>query len=180
MYDLRNHGNSEDGTCKWITGGVEEHKDVIAAVDYITNHPDYQSARIGLMSICMGANSTTYAYGIKGGLQEYTNIKALFAIQPIGFAEFLEAMGIPKFIITRANKLNLSRGGKDFNSNCLPQVKHISVPTMVVQNENDPWTKLDWVQRYYDELTVEKEMLWLQGAKKRLYATACTHRPPCL
>jgi hypothetical protein len=170
MYDLRNHGNSEDGTCEWITGGLEEYKDVIAAVDFITNHPDYKDARIGLMSICMGANSTTYAYGIEGGLQEYGNIKALLAIQPITFTGFLEAMGFPQFIVNRANEYNLHRGGKDLNASCLPQVKYINVPTMLVQNKNDPWTKFDWVQNYYDELAVEKEMLWLDGSKKRLYA----------
>jgi hypothetical protein len=32
MFDLRNHGNSHNATCEWVTGGVEEYKDVIAAV----------------------------------------------------------------------------------------------------------------------------------------------------
>jgi hypothetical protein len=118
----------------------------------------------------MGANSTTYAYGIESGLQEYKNIKALIAIQPIGFAEFLRAMSVPKFIINRANKINLIRGGLDFNSTCLPQVKKVSVPTMLVQNQNDPWTSMDWVKQYFDNLTVEKEMFWVDGEKKRLYA----------
>lgn len=40
----------------------------------------------------MGANSTTYAYGVKNGLQNYKNIKALIAIQPLGLAEFMKAM----------------------------------------------------------------------------------------
>jgi hypothetical protein len=170
MYDLRNHGKSEDGACEWITGGVEEYKDVIAAVDFITKHPDYQDARIGLVSICTGANSTTYGYGIEGGLQEFGNIKALMAIQPLGYVEFLVARGIPGFIVNRANKLNMDRGGEDFYTSCLPQVKEITVPAMVVQNKNDPWTKIAWVEQYYDELTVEKEMLWLDGSRKRFYA----------
>jgi alpha-beta hydrolase superfamily lysophospholipase len=170
MYDLRNHGNSGKGTCEWITGGVEECKDVIAAVDFIANHSDYENSKIGLLSICMGANSTTYAYGIKNGLQNYKNIKALIAIQPLGLAEFMKAMGIPDFFIKRANKYNLKREGVDLNETCLPQVKNITVPTMLVQNKNDPWTNFDGVREYYDSLTVEKEMLWIDGEKKRFDA----------
>lgn len=170
MYDLRNHGNSGEGTCEWVTGGPEEYKDVIAAVDYISNHPDYKDSKIGLLSICMGANSTTYAYGIEGGLQEYKNIKALMAIQPIGYTEFLQALGIPKFLIIRANKFNLKRGGKDFNSTCLPQVKSITVPAIVIQNQNDPWTNMNWVKQFYDNLAVEKEKFWIDGKKKRFAA----------
>lgn len=170
MYDLRNHGNSGEGTCEWVTGGPEEYKDVIAAVDFISNHPDYKDAIIGLLSICMGANSTTHAYGIEDGLQDYKNIRALMAIQPISYTEFLQALGIPKFLINRANKLNLKRGGKDFNSSCLPQVQNITVPTMLVQNQNDTWTNMNWVKQYYDNLTVEKEMFWINGEKKRFAA----------
>ena len=63
MYDFRNHGESGAGTCPWVTWGPEEHKDVIAAVDYITNRPEYADCNIGLLSICMGAAASTYAYG---------------------------------------------------------------------------------------------------------------------
>ncbi len=118
----------------------------------------------------MGANSTTYAYGIDGGLQEYANIKAMLAIQPVGYSDFLKGMGVPEFFINRANRLNLKRGGKDFNQTCLPQVKKINVPTLLMQNKNDPWTILDWINQYYDELSVEKEMFWTDDVKKRLAA----------
>jgi hypothetical protein len=118
----------------------------------------------------MGANFTVYAYGIEDGLQAYSNIQALLVIQPIGFFEFFSVMGFPEFLINRANGLNEDRGGVDFRSSCLPLVKHIDVPTMLVQNRNDPWTDLEWVNEFYDELVVEKEMLWLAGSKKRLYA----------
>lgn len=59
MYDFRNHGNSGEGTCPWVTWGPEEHKDVLAAVDYVSNHETYKNASIGLLSICMGAASST-------------------------------------------------------------------------------------------------------------------------
>lgn len=170
MYDLRNHGNSDKGTVEWVTGGVEEYKDVLAAVKFISTHDKYKDADIGLLSICMGAMSTTYAYGIKGGLQENKNIKALLAIQPLGYVDFLKGFGFSEKQIEKANKLNLGRGGKDFYSNCMPQVKHITVPTMLVQNKNDPWTNLDWIKQYYDNLNVEKEMFWIDGEKNRFVA----------
>ena len=44
----------------------------------------------------------------------------------------------------------------------LPDVKTITVPTLLVQNKNDPWTNLDMVNTYYEGLAVEKEMLLLQ------------------
>ena len=35
-------------------------------------------------------------------------------------------------------------------------MKHISVPTLLVQNSNDPWTNLEMVKAYYDGLTSRK------------------------
>ena len=49
----------------------------------------------------------------------------------------------------------------------MPHVKHISVPTLVIQNRNDPWTNIELIEQYYNELSVEKEMLWLELSKKR-------------
>ena len=75
MYDFRNHGNSDTGTCPWVTWGPEEHKDVLATVDYVSNHPDYKESNIGLLSICMGAASSTYAFGKENGLRIVTRSK---------------------------------------------------------------------------------------------------------
>lgn len=168
MYDLRNHGNSDIGTIPWITGGVEEYKDVLAAVSFISTYEKYKNASFGLFSMCMGANSTTYSYGIKGGLQEYKNIKALIAIQPIIFVDFLKGFGVSKDKIEKVNKFNLERGGKDFLSSPLPHVKDISVPTMLVQGEGDPWANMEWIKQFYNELQVEKEMFWIQEITKRV------------
>jgi dienelactone hydrolase len=171
MYDFRNHGNSEPGTCPWITWGPEESKDVIAAVDFITRHPDYKESNIGLLSICMGTSATTLAYGSENGLQNYENIKALVSVQPLTYAKFVKAMGIPNFLVKRANKPIQERTGINFSTNTfMPNVKNITVPTLLIQNQNDPWTDIDLVNQYYNNLTVEKEMLWLELSKKRAAA----------
>ena len=52
MYDMRNHGNSEQNG--WVSWGLDERKDVVAAIKFIAEHPVYQNANLGLLSICMG------------------------------------------------------------------------------------------------------------------------------
>jgi pimeloyl-ACP methyl ester carboxylesterase len=171
MYDFRNHGESSAGACPWITWGPEESKDVIAAAAFITNHPDYKESKIGLLSICMGTSATTLAYGVEEGLQGYKNVKALVSVQPLTYAKFVKAMGIPNFLVKRANKPIQDRTGIDFSKNTfMPNVKDITVPTLVIQNQNDPWTDIDLVNEYYNELKVEKELLWLELSKKRAAA----------
>lgn len=169
MYDMRNHGESDPGTCPWVSWGPEEAKDVIAAVDFISRHPDYKDAGIGMLSICMGAAASTYAYGMGDkGLKAYPNIKAMIAVQPLHYKEFVKAFGMPSFLNRAGSMVSLERTGIDLNTRTfMPDVKHINVPTMVVQNRNDEWTDLDFVQTYYDELQVEKEILWLELSKKR-------------
>ncbi|NHK31170.1 MAG: alpha/beta hydrolase [Asgard group archaeon] len=168
MYDLRNHGNSEKGTIPWIASGVEEYKDILAAVNFISSHKDYKDSNIGLLSYCMSAVSTTNAYGIKNGLQTFKNIKALIANQPILLSNFIKGYGFSEKMAQKANVYNMKRGGADLSKSCLPQVKEITVPTLLVQAEGDPWANLDWIKEFYDELQIEKEMYWIKGTKKRL------------
>ena len=170
MYDLRNHGNSSKGSSEWIAWGCEEAKDVIAAVDFISKHPNYQHADIGLLSVCMGTSATAFAYGMEPGLSQYANIKALVSVQPLRYTNYMKAMGIPDFLTRRVNEFNLKRGGADLTDSFFKHVGKINVPTLVIQNKNDPWTDLDSVKEYYDLLPGEKEMLWLDLAKKRAAA----------
>ncbi|MEM9276068.1 MAG: alpha/beta hydrolase [Cyanobacteria bacterium P01_F01_bin.143] len=168
MYDFRNHGNSGAGTNPYVTWGIDEAKDAIAAVDFITNHPEYHNCTIGLLSICMGQSATTMAYGRDDGLQNYENIKVLISVQPLTYEKFVAALGFPKFVINRANKVIEQKTGIDFNeNNFMPNVKDIKVPTLVIQNKNDPWTNRELVNEYCDRLNVEKELLWLDLGKQR-------------
>ena len=169
---MRNHGESDLGTCPWVSWGPEEAQDVIAAVDSISHHQLYKDASIGLLSICMGASASTYAFGMGDeGLSVYTNIKAMIAVQPLHYREFVKAFGIPAFLDRAGSKLSLERTGIDLHSKTfIPDAKSITVPTLVVQNKNDPWTDLDFVQRFFDELKVEKELLWLDLSEKRAAA----------
>ncbi len=168
MYDLRNHGNSGEGATPWVTWGQDERKDVLAAVSFISNHPEYAQASIGLLSICMGAASTTFAYGLEPEMKSNSNVKALIAVQPLTYDHFVDAMGLPGFLVNSGNVYNKSKRGVNLTGDSfLPYTREISVPTLVIQNENDPMTNLNMVNRYYNDLRVEKELLMLTLEKKR-------------
>jgi hypothetical protein len=92
----------------------------------------------------------------------------MIAIQPLTYDYFMKAMGLPGFLVNSGNKFNQNKRGVNLTGDSfLPYVKDISVPTMVVQNENDPMTNLDMVKQYYNDLAVEKELLMLDLEKKR-------------
>ncbi|EKM27549.1 alpha/beta hydrolase [Vibrio sp. HENC-03] len=170
MYDLRNHGNSGQGTNPYIAWGSEEAKDVLAAVNFISTHPQYKESQIGLLSICMGTSSTSFAYGLDNGLQNYPNIKALISVQPLRYVDYMSAMGVPNFLAKRLNQYNIKRGGADLSGSFFEHVSKIKVPTLVIQNKNDPWTKLEQVDEYYQLLGGKKELLMLDLAKNRAAA----------
>lgn len=168
MYDLRNHGHSGVGSTPWVTWGQDERKDVLAAVEFISSQPRLAGASIGLLSICMGAASTTFAYGLEPDIQQNTAVKAMIAVQPLTYDYFVEAMGMPKFLINSGNQYNQSQRGVNLTGDSfLPYAKDISIPTLVIQNENDPMTNMGMVKQFYNDLKIEKELLMLDLANKR-------------
>ena len=165
MYDFRNHGESDEfnnGYCGW---GPDVVPDLIGAVDYVANHQTYKNAQIGLLSICMGSAATAYAFG-QGALQGY-NIKALVAIQPMRYDDFMKVLGLPGFLQRWVNARNIERVGFDLMSKSFAgDVNSIDVPTLLVQNSEDQYLVKDSIDQFYDDLQVEKEMLWLSGIGK--------------
>ena len=169
MYDMRGHGESDLGPIPWVSWGPEEAKDVLAAVDFVTAR--FPEASIGLLSICMGAASTTYAYGRENGLATRPNIKALIAVQPLLYTCFMEALGMPGFMVRAGEKVSEKRLGFDMSEpNFVKDAPKVTVPTLVVQNTNDPWTQMGMVQDYFDALTVEKDLKLLDLEKSRFAA----------
>ena len=165
MYDMRNHGDSEN--TGYITWGQDERKDIVGAIKYISEHDDYKNADIHLLSICMGQAISTFAFGLEEEMKNFKNLKSMISVQPLTYDCFMSSMGLPKFMINSANKVNKKRGCDLTGDSFLPYVKDISVPTLVIQNENDPMTNMDMVKQYYADLNVEKEMMWLKLDKKR-------------
>lgn len=167
-YDFRNHGASDVGTCEWVTWGPEERKDVLAAVDYIGAHPVHSTSSIGLLSICMGAASSTYAFGEPGGLATNDRIRAMIAVQPLRYADFLAALHLDNFVGRRVTRRNNERTNMDLEAvSFMDDVAAINVPTLLVQNANDEYLDRRSIEEFYDALRVEKEMMWLDLGTKR-------------
>ena len=168
MYDFRNHGNSAEGILPWVSWGEEEAKDVVAAVEYIATHSDYENAAIGLLSICMGQGASVAAFGLEKGLRQYPQIKTMISVQPMDYGCFVHAMGLPNFLINSTDKAIQKKTGRDFNATSWrPYVKDVNVPTLVIQNRNDGFLDADFVEGFYNDLDVEKDLLWLDIPKKK-------------
>lgn len=177
MYDMRNHGDSEQKG--WVSWGIEERKDVVAAIKFISEHKAYQNAPIGLLSICMGQGASTFAFGMEEEMKSFKNLKTMISIQPLTYDYFVKAMGLPNFLINAGNTYNKNNRNTDLTGDAfLPYVKDIFVPTLVIQNSNDPMTNLGMVDEYYQNLTVEKEMISLELEKKRGAAYAWLGKNP--
>ena len=168
MYDFRNHGSSDPGTVPYVSWGSEEAKDIIAAVNYIATHADYKDAAIGLLSICMGQGASVAAFAAEKGLKQYPNLKAMISVQPMDYPCFVKAMGLPGFL-TRGTTQNIQkRTGLDFNATSWrPHVNEVTVPTLVIQNRNDGYLDEAFVSGVYDDLQVEKELLWIDIPKRK-------------
>jgi len=177
-YDLRNHGDSDRGTSQWSCDGQAEFQDVLAAVRFVTSHPDYKDAPIGMLDICMGSSAMALAHGVPDGLEYVDNIKAHVVIQPLYSGMWLRQMRIPEFMIRGAVKHSVKRGGVNFDIAPIDRVKLINKPTMLIQNKNDPIANMDYIRKYFDELQVEKEMVWTDVGKGRINGYAdLTERP---
>ncbi|MEM9343883.1 MAG: alpha/beta fold hydrolase [Pseudomonadota bacterium] len=167
-YDLRNHGASDAGPSPYAWDGQAEYQDVLAAVGFITSHPDYKDAPIGMLNFCMSSSAATLAHGVEGGLETVANIKAHVVLQPLYSGAWFRQMRIPGFMIRGAIRKSLGRGGPDFDKSPLDQVRLFNKPTMVIQNKNDPMADMEYVQAYFDALSVEKEMVWTDVGKSRV------------
>ena len=166
MYDMRNHGESEQ--TGWVSWGKDERKDVVAAIKFITNHKDYPNANIGLLSICMGQGASIFAFGLEEEMKSFNNLKTMISVQPLTYDYFVKAMGLPNFLINSGNKYNAEKRNTNLTGDSfLPYVKDISVPTLVIQNQNDPMTNMDMVKGFYNDIQVDKDIMWLDLEKKR-------------
>lgn len=174
MFDFRNHGESDKSPNNGIAGiGVEEYKDVVAALDFIKERPDLNQMDIGFVSFCMGANSTIIAMSKEP--EKFQKVKCLMAIQPISMSIFVHKYSckilsspITKLLMPMIKVFVKRQGGRKLED-LSPKnyVKDIKVPTLYVQAKNDPWTELSDIQEFYEDTRAEKEFFWIKDTKHR-------------
>ncbi len=80
-FDLRGHGESEDGKGPQ-TYGPNESRDFVGAVAYLRARPDVDGERLGAIGMSAGGNTVIY------GVAEAQPIKAVLAVQPTRLDDF--------------------------------------------------------------------------------------------
>jgi uncharacterized protein len=173
MFDFRNHGESGQSPNGGVTGvGLEEYRDVIAAVRYVRSRAELADQPIGFVSFCQGANATIIAMSKGKEELEQQGIRCMLAVQPISVKVFSYSvasdLNFPGGLLPRAEEIVLERGGHALEDmSPLPYAKDVFVPALVVQAKSDPWTELEHVQAIYDAMPGPKELLWLDGEMVR-------------
>lgn len=168
MYDLRNHGESDNTELGVGTGGKGERFDVIGAVEFISNEPSTKGKSIGLLSYCYGANTTFFAFEEDADFFVKSSVKALVALQPLSNGDYLKAMKLPSAIYEAAKAhYEANSGGYPFIAPIEEATKFVSVPTRLVQARRDPFTNLEKIKLMYDGIHSEKEMFWLEEPTHR-------------
>lgn len=171
-FDFRNHGESEDG----LTGvGLNEYQDILGALDYLKEERGLKESDLGLVSFCMGANSTIVALSKNPGA--FHKARCLVAIQPISMDVFVRSyiksiysrLGLIVYPLTDLIRQMLGGHALDEMS---PRgyVKDLKLPTLYIQGRNDCWTDLSDIRGFYEETTAPKEFLWLETTQTRLEA----------
>lgn len=175
MFDFRNHGESGSDPNNGIAGiGLEEYKDVVAALNYIGSRSEIKEFPIGFVSFCMGANSTIIAMSKEP--EVFRNVKCLFAVQPISMDVFIRCYTRKLFtppvagiLLPMIKKFVVRRGAHPLEkmSPC-EYVKDIKVPTLYVQARNDPWTEMSDIQGFYNNTPDNpKEFFWIEDTTHR-------------
>ncbi len=174
MFDFRNHGESDEGPGGGKTGiGLEEYKDVIAAVNFIKNRNRLKGFDIGFTSFCMGANSTIIAMGKEPDL--FNKVKCIMAVQPISMEVFVRKYSKTLFksfgskIIFPMVKRFVNWRSEHPLEKMSPNeyVKDLKVPILYVQARNDPWTEMEDIQSFYNNSPEPKEFYWIENTKHR-------------
>jgi dienelactone hydrolase len=175
MFDFRNHGESGPDPNKGMTGvGLEEYKDVVAAMDYIKGRDDLKDMSVGFVSFCMGANSTIIAMSKQP--DAFENVKCLFAIQPISMDVFIRTYSgklltpvLAGLLLPMIKQFMIWRGAHPLGKMSPGEyVKDIKVPTMYIQARNDPWTELSDIEGFYENNPDNpKEFFWIEDTVHR-------------
>lgn len=95
----------------------------------------------------------------------------MIAVQPLLYTCFVEALGMPGFMVRAGERVSNNRLGFEIAApNFISDAPKVPIPTMVVQNKNDPWTQMGMVQEFYDALPGEKELKLLDLKANRFAA----------
>jgi esterase/lipase len=169
-YDLRNHGTSAAGSGGIVGIGLLEYRDVVGSLQYVKSRADLAGMEIGLLSRCLGANSSIVAMAKHP--EHFADVKAMVAVQPVSLRPFVEKateqLGLDDAVALFDATIHKLTGYRLDELSPLEYAKQVRVPTLVAQVREDSSTKPEDVQHIYDNLAVaDKKLLWIEGTTRR-------------
>ncbi len=185
MFDFRNHGESSKSPNGGKTGiGLEEYKDVVAALDFIKSRESLNNFDIGFVSFCMGANSTIIAMSKEA--PAFRKVKCIMAVQPISMEVFVKKYlktlfksFSSKIVFPMVKELvNLRSKHQLEKMSPYEYVRDLKVPILYVQARNDPWTELSDIQSFYNNSPEPKEFYWIENTKHRFESYSYFQKNP--
>lgn len=169
-YDLRNHGESASGSDGVMRLGLEEYQDVVASLRWGRERLRIDNSHIGLLSRCLGANSTIV--GLSKEPAEFEGLGALIAVQPASVRPIitsnLAAQGVPEAVADFDRAFGAMTGHALDEMSPTEYAKDVAVPTLVVQVHADSSTTPADVQGIFDNLaSTDKDLHWIEGTTRR-------------
>lgn len=170
-YDLRNHGHSGSGNGSLVTSGRFESRDVVGSLNYVRNRPDTSGMTIGLLSRCLGCNSTMFA--MARAPEAFEGVRCMVGVQPLSvraiMTRILEMRGIGAHRIDQldaAVRLVTSFTLDDLSPS--EAARNVQVPSLLYQVRDDLMTEASDVQTIFDNIPAQdKELLWIEGTTRR-------------
>ncbi len=171
MYDQRNHGESEQDPNDGIHDPYKASLDNIAAIEFASNHKDLKGNEIGLMSHCQSGYKEAVSMAERPEIYKKANVKAFVMTQLMYIREFYKKFGITDEVIDALKTVYTEKGVDMEKQNPLLFVNKITIPTLMLQNLNDPWGNIEHSKEIYEKIgTTEKEMIWLDEEAHRFLA----------
>lgn len=185
MYEHRGQGESDGGYGKTVQGceapvgaGVTEWQDVVGALNYVKDHPNFKDDNLILLSQCMGANATFLAWSKEPELFNNANIKCMVAIQPTVSYNMIDRY------IKIKTKMDLvdaveAKQKEQFGfgyAQSLTDIKSLTVPILFTQVRKDQYTydeetgKND-IEQLFAAYPTEKEMIWIGSKEAKPFGT---------
>lgn len=170
-YDIRNHGRS-GASNNGVSGiGQIEWRDCVGVKKYVDNHPKLSKMKVGLYSQCMGGNSQYEAINRRPDLFE--NVLCMCSPMVVSmraiYRAFSELQGVSQYL--ELLDFELLKAGAFLMDEMTPHkaAPGVKMPVLMVQVKDDEWTKNpEDAQQTFDLLgSTEKELLWIEGTKKR-------------
>lgn len=172
-YDLRNHGISDQGsggTCGAL--GYYEARDVVGSLKYARSRPETKDNSIGLLSRCMGGNSTIHA--MTHFPEYFSDIKALILLQAVSGHAFVEKGAINSNLDVAATvaafdkRIHELTGFRLKELTPIPLAKNVTVPTLFAQVRKDALIDTKDSQEIFDALgSKEKKLIWIEDSTRR-------------